>query len=798
MHYHIGPMADGTLARTRAVGVRHAEGQPHHLKSDSGQQGAPVGVVRRTARAIWAYLPRGTTLDAETFRRRHLLLCWILGLHLPALFAFGIWQGLGVQHAALELVTPAACLVFARLSRRRRVAAFFVSAGLVFCSSVLVHMSHGSIEAHFHFFVLVGLIALYQDWVPFLWNAVFTVLSHGVVGTLDPDRMYNHLAGQNRPWLWATIHGVAVLGTCVGVLVFWRNTEQEQSRTRELATELATAELATAQAEAARRQSMSQLLVNLARRNQSLLDRQLALIADLEQREVEPDALANLFQLDHVATRIRRNAESLLVLSGDEPPRRWGQPVPLAEVIRAASAEVEDYQRVEVLVNEHLHVAGRAVADLAHLLAELIENATMFSPPTSEVRVRSHLAPTTLPSYVVSIEDTGIGMTDADRQAANLILSASDDSGLPGSRLGFHVINRLARRYGLQVQLAETPGGGVTAMVTLPHELVSVRAGLPESVGAGLGPDGDIPPPPPPPPPFGTDPSADAPAWTVSGNEVLAASAVVASPGYDGWSAPGLRETARQVGPHEGVAPPALPAPPVPPAPPAPAEPPSGFPAPPGELSAPVAPHPPEPHAWTLPIPAGRGPEPTAPAELPAPATGPPDPAAEVPGPSTELRGPSTEVPGPSTELRGPSTEVPGPPPGDQPVPSDGPPTPPGEQAAPSAGPSAGTTIRVPGLARRVPGEALAAVRDRAGDPDDPGSNAAPAEAKASTETNGGDGEGRANASSADSSVEDRTRARARVSAMLSRFQASQRAGRAYTESQSDAPAEPPASEDQP
>ena len=140
-----------------------------------------------------------------------------------------------------------------------------------------------------------------------------------------------------------------------------------------------------AAAEAEQRAPGVELLVNLARRNQSLLDRQLGLISDLEQRERQPEVLDELFQLDHLATRIRRNAESLLVLSGDEPSRLWGQPVPLPEVVRAAAAEVEDYRRVDVQVNDHLEVAGRAVADLAHLLAELIENATTFSPPSKPV-----------------------------------------------------------------------------------------------------------------------------------------------------------------------------------------------------------------------------------------------------------------------------------------------------------------------------------------------------------------------------------------------------------------------------
>ena len=491
------------------------------------------------------YLPRGNTLDDEAFRQRHRLLCWILALHVPALYAFGVWQGYGVGHCALEVTPAAACLLFARLAKHRRVAAFFITAGLVWCSTILVHLSGGTIEAHFHFFILIGLIALYQDWVPFGWNVLFVVLSHGVGTVVDADLIFNHDAAQNRPWSWAAIHGVSVLAACIGVIIFWKNTEIEQQRSARLTAELTEAELSAARREATQRQSVSELFVNLARRNQSLLDRQLSLIGDLEQRERTPEALSELFQLDHLATRIRRNAESLLVLSGDDPPRRWGRPVALGEVVRAAAAEVEDYGRVEVLVNEHLEVAGRAVADLAHLLAELIENATNFSPPNAEVRVRSHLVPGEGATFVLSIEDTGIGMPAGEMEAANQLLADPPDVDLRRSRLGFHVVSRLAKRYGLRVSLANTPGGGITALVTLPESLVSERRQI-EPAPATTAPAATSSAPSPPPveatpePPVWTAPvgttngasSSDPTVWTVPDADTLAR--MVTPPGTTG------------------------------------------------------------------------------------------------------------------------------------------------------------------------------------------------------------------------------------------------------------------------
>ena len=393
----------------------------------------PGGFVK-ALKAFYEYLPRGNTLDDETFRKRHLLLCWILGLHIPALFLLGVWRGYDVDHVAVEMAVPTAALLFARVSvPHRRLAGFFTTAGLVYCSVVLVHLSGGMIEAHFHFVVLIGLIALYQDWIPFLWNVLFTVASHAGGSAIAENLIFNHDSGQSHPWTWAVIHGVAVLAACAGVIVFWRSTEEQQQRSVKLTADLAAAEVD-------RQEAMAGLLVNLARRNQSLLNRQLEVITDLEAREQVPDVLEDLFRLDHLATRIRRNAESLLVLSGDDPPRRWGNPVPLGDVGRAAAAEVEDYRRVEVLVNDNIDVAGRAVADLAHLLAELIENATTFSPPSSEVRIRSHLSPGESTRFVVTIEDIGIGMSADDLAAANVVLAEAPQIDLRrATMLGFHV-----------------------------------------------------------------------------------------------------------------------------------------------------------------------------------------------------------------------------------------------------------------------------------------------------------------------------------------------------------------------
>src|SRR6266542_2147879 len=413
------------------------------------------------------YIPHGNTLDEEAWRKRHTLLTWLLLLHVPGLFLFGVGVGRGVVYTAWAVVPPLACLAGGQLARNRRVASFFITVGLVYCSAALVGLSRGSIEAHFHFFIIIGFIALYQDWVPFLWNIAFTVLSHGIGSLWQKNLIFNHPAGQGNPWLWSAIHGLAVLFACGGVVIFWKSSEQEQQKTPKRATDLPDAEVT-------HRRFTSELLVNLARRNQSLLYRQLHVINQLEEHEKDPDALADLFHLDHLATRIRRHAESLLVLSGEQPPRVWTKPIPLLDVVRAAIAETDDLDRVAFNVDEQVNVSGTAVADLTHLLAELVENAVHFSPPHTSVSVRTRPHLQHGGGWVLTVEDWGVGLPADDLAAANELLAAPADVDLSVSqRLGLHVVARLAQRHAVRVSLSPTPGGGITAVVVLPPALFS-------------------------------------------------------------------------------------------------------------------------------------------------------------------------------------------------------------------------------------------------------------------------------------------------------------------------------------
>ncbi|MFF6999817.1 nitrate- and nitrite sensing domain-containing protein [Streptomyces sp. NPDC008313] len=219
------------------------------------------------------------------------------------------------------------------------------------------------------------------------------------------------------------------------------------------------------------RGNINAIFTNLSRRNQSLIEGQLTLITDLENNEADPDQLENLFRLDHLATRMRRNGENLLVLAGEEPGRRWDQPVPLVDVLRAASSEVEQYERIELSGVPEADIHGRAVTDLVHLLAELLENATTFSSPQTKVRVTA----TRLPDgrIMVEIHDKGIGLTAEDFADINHKLANPPTVDVAISqRMGLFVVGRLSDRHGIRVQLR--PSGeqaGTTSLVMLPDAI---------------------------------------------------------------------------------------------------------------------------------------------------------------------------------------------------------------------------------------------------------------------------------------------------------------------------------------
>jgi signal transduction histidine kinase len=230
------------------------------------------------------------------------------------------------------------------------------------------------------------------------------------------------------------------------------------------------------------RRNIADSFVNLGRRNQNLLGRQLDFVTELERDETDPTTLANLFRLDHLGTRMRRNAESLLVLAGIDPPRTWAAPVRLTDVIRAAVGEVEEYPRVVIRAVEPATIIGSAAADLAHLLAELIENALTYSPPDRTVRVVGRYQPgayarhrgDSAGGYELTIIDSGMGMTHEEFFQANRRLAGAESFTVaPSKYLGHYVAGNLAARHNITIELHNVPDGGIAANVHLPPDLLA-------------------------------------------------------------------------------------------------------------------------------------------------------------------------------------------------------------------------------------------------------------------------------------------------------------------------------------
>ncbi|MFI6738156.1 nitrate- and nitrite sensing domain-containing protein [Nonomuraea sp. NPDC050451] len=268
--------------------------------------------------------------------------------------------------------------------------------------------------------------------------------------------------------------------------------------------------------EARLRSNVNAMFVNLSRRSQTLVERQITLIDGLEQGEQDEQRLGNLFKLDHLATRMRRNSENLLVLAGQDPPRRWSQPVKLVDVARASLSEVENYERVVLQVPDGVSVAGQAVNDVIHLLAELVENALSFSPRETRVTVSGSRIDGG--GVMLSITDAGIGMTQEELVQANDRLTDAPSVDVSVSRrMGLFVVARLAHRHGIRVQLRPHSSGGLTAMVLIPENMLGSQApnlsGMPSFsgnqppalAGAGSGGPGEQPYSGPHPAPPATD-----------------------------------------------------------------------------------------------------------------------------------------------------------------------------------------------------------------------------------------------------------------------------------------------------
>ncbi len=223
--------------------------------------------------------------------------------------------------------------------------------------------------------------------------------------------------------------------------------------------------------EAMLRNSFNALFVNLSRRSQSLIERLARTIDSLEQNEEDPDRLSNLFAMDHMVTRMRRNSENLLLLAGHESARKWSEPAPLADVARAAISEIEQYSRVTLNIQPGLAVSGQAVSDVVRLLAEIIENATIFSPKDTQVRVSAQEL--TSGGVLIEVSDSGVGVSYARLAEINRRLDDPPEIDASVARhMGLFAVGRLAERHGVRVRLRAGNPRGLSALVWLPDSLI--------------------------------------------------------------------------------------------------------------------------------------------------------------------------------------------------------------------------------------------------------------------------------------------------------------------------------------
>lgn len=419
-------------------------------------------------RRIIDWLPRDMSLPDDEFRSRHRALTGMLLLHVPVLFAFGYFgPGFDVVPLSVELIFPLVTAVLGALPMiRRRLRTFAVTTGLIYSSVVLLHMSGGAAESALHFLIVLAFVFLYRDWFLFAWAIVLMGFSYklleltqGALGDLVPA------TGSPEMALWALMTAASIAS--IGLILAWKSAADSQAAT------IAALETARERDEAAaRRDAYGKMYVNLARRSQSLVDRQLTVIDHLEQQVDDPDILAGVFELDHLTTRIRRHGESLLVVADVNLTNRSTEPVQLSDIVRGAQSEIEQYRRVDARIDPSIVVQPAVTRDLVHLLAELLDNATTYSPPSTTVKVHARAGDSG--SVVVTVEDHGLGLTP-DRLAQSNIdvqdTNALDENSV--RHLGFRVIARLAEKHGITVRLTSTNGGGVTAWIDVPAPAIA-------------------------------------------------------------------------------------------------------------------------------------------------------------------------------------------------------------------------------------------------------------------------------------------------------------------------------------
>ena len=401
-----------------------------------------------------AVLPRGHSLDDAAWAPRHRLLLCLLAAHVPGLLAVGATSGFSTTATLFELVPLFAGIAVGLIARSRVIRAAAVTLGLVYSTSVLVHLTGGLIEAYFHYFVVLSFVALYQDWRPYLVAVGYGVVGHGLVGILFPEVMYNHPTPPGRPWTWAAVHGGFVLAACAAHVIFWKQTERQQRAAQEYYTQLYEGERAVV-AQLRQAQTVKDELISVVGhefRTPLTTIQGFARTLDARFDRMDHEAVqACTGAIEREAKRLTRLVANLLSASEDIQPGD----APAARVLDVAQEVVDEVTETSPVASRHvrIHVAPEhAVAvspkHLHQLLFNLVDNGVKFATPDSDVRVSSRVENEAI---VLEVANIGTPIPDRDRDRifdAFVQGDSSDTRRHGGIGLGLHIASKIATAHG--------------------------------------------------------------------------------------------------------------------------------------------------------------------------------------------------------------------------------------------------------------------------------------------------------------------------------------------------------------
>lgn len=404
-----------------------------------------------------AALPRGNLLDDAAWSRRHRLLLVLLALHLPVLSVLGILTGRPALQLLVELGPVGAALVAGVLTRSRLARSVAVTAGLVVCSSVLVHLSGGLTEAHFHYFVVLGFVGLYQDWRPYLVALAYVVLGHGVMAAVAPGVIYSDPHALARPWLWSLVHAGFVLAACVAQVILWKQTERQQAAAHDYYARLYEGERAVV-AQLRQAQDVKDQLIGVVGhefRTPLTAIQGFARTLDARFDRMHPDAVQTCTQaIERESKRLNRMVTNLLTASEELVPAPDDHCI-LHHATRAAVSEITQIapvvgRAIDVRIPADVTVAMSREAT-TQLLSNLLDNAVKFAAPDTDIQVTSRHDDQMV---VLEVANVGPPISEIDRERifdAFVQADSSDTRRYSGMGLGLHIVAKIVHAYGGRV-----------------------------------------------------------------------------------------------------------------------------------------------------------------------------------------------------------------------------------------------------------------------------------------------------------------------------------------------------------